>query len=93
MNVAEGKFEVLSAAIRRLRDWPIQRKADLRPWYEAARGVSDMVCETDGVFTDDDFHFLMHWLADADIRLKDAKYAAMQNERLREVLAELGAKD
>jgi hypothetical protein len=77
------------AALQRLRDWPLHTKNELPPWYEAARDATILLTEVGRSLSKVDFHFLMHWLSDADIRLKDSDFARLQNERLHEVLGKL----
>lgn len=65
-----------------------ETKNDLKLWYEQARSVEDNLTTGSGLSPEVP-HFLWHYLADADIRLKDAEYAAMQNRRMRRLIGYL----
>ena len=70
-----------------LRGMRVVDRRSLDSWYQEARRLQASMLELEADVPH--FHFLMHYLIDADIRLKDPRHAASQNERLAEVLKEL----
>lgn len=56
-------------------------KDELKQWYDQAQRLQDGQLLTNAP------HFVWHYLSDADIRMKDEKYAETQNQRINTVLA------
>ncbi|HUD41089.1 MAG TPA: hypothetical protein VMR06_03735 [Dokdonella sp.] len=63
------------------------KKEDLPEWYEMAGNVKNLISIECGDLNVP--HFLWHYLDDADIRLKDARYAGMQNAQIKEFIENL----
>jgi hypothetical protein len=78
----------LASDLRGLAAWPVRSRADLDGWYAQAKVVTDKLMTGPRVL-EGMSHFVWHYLVDADIRLKDPRYAEDQNARLAEVIAEL----
>lgn len=81
----------LARDLRALHALRVADKEQLRTWYQEARRVQDALHDREATepVSPEDFHFLMHYLIDADIRLKDAEYARVQSERLLTFIAAL----
>ena len=84
----------LAADLRRLASRNLETKDDLKKWYAEAKKITDrlgmMTYDVDG--PDDlgqHYQFVFQYIADAEIRLRDPKLAALQNRKLTEVLAAL----
>lgn len=73
--------------LRRLRSLDVQDRGALRRWYEEARSLQEALGAEGSEIPH--FHFIMHYLIDADIRLKDPAYRVSQESRLEEVINEL----
>jgi hypothetical protein len=78
----------LASDLRALAGLVVRSRDDLDGWYAQARVVNDKLM-ADASVTMGMSDFVWHYLLDADIRLKDPRYARDQNERLSEVIAEL----
>ena len=78
----------LASDLRALAAWPVRSRTDLEGWYAQAKIVTDTLMK-DASVTMGMSDFIWHYLADADIRLKDPLYAEEQNARLAEFIAEL----
>lgn len=68
----------LASVLRALRESEPQSKPDLASWQQRSQRAAALLTLAGGAAP----HWLWHYLADADIRLKDADYAAIQRERL-----------
>jgi hypothetical protein len=71
--------------LRRLAEWRVGEKRNLKAWYAAAHEVADWAQATPSVAEVP--HFFWHYISDADIRLKDLDYARLQDERVWELIA------
>ncbi len=67
----------LADELARLVAFVPETKDDLDQWYDQAQDILD-----DHELLRGAPHFLWHYLADADIRMKDEVYAEMQNRRV-----------
>lgn len=81
-KVPQGGRDVglLAKELVRLIEFVPRTKAELSDWYEQARLLQA------GDLLKGAPHFVWHYLADADIRMKDDVYAEMQNRRIKTVL-------
>ena len=83
----------LAADLRRLSERRLVSKDDLKQWYAEAKKITDrlgmMTFDVDGPDLGQHYAFVFQYIADAEIRLRDAKLAALQNRKLAEVLAAL----
>lgn len=88
MKNQPAKIKLLGQALSRLTEFVPVTKDELNDWYEKATRL-----EADHLKGGEDYldvpHFLWHYLADADIRMKDEEYAEMQNRRIDLVLQHL----
>jgi hypothetical protein len=77
--------------LRRLMEQSVHSMADLPAWYSEARSLEDDLeaLSTNPAITEDEWHGLWHYLADADTRLKSPEYAKMQNEFVAGLIAKL----
>ena len=78
----------LADDLRELAAWPVRSRAHLDGWYARAKAVTDKLMK-DASVTMGMSDFIWHYLADADIRLKDPRYAQDQGASLAEFIAEL----
>jgi len=78
----------LAADLRELASNEPKNRAGLDRWYEDARRVQDRIASAPDVTTGVP-DFIWHYLSDADVRLKDPRYAQVQQEMLTELLAML----
>lgn len=78
----------LANDLRRLAVRVVRNPDDLKDWYAEAQVVQGKLMG-DASVTMGMSDFVWHYLSDADIRLKDSRYAQDQNARLAEVIAEL----
>jgi hypothetical protein len=84
--VNEGSTErikQIGEALAALVDFVPSSKFELKDWYDQAQQFKDdhIIYPNKGVP-----HFLWHYLSDADIRMKDEKYAEMQDGRIKVLL-------
>ncbi len=80
-------IESVVAELRRLLAMPAADKASLGAWYEEARKLEEVLATPGPSIAH--FHFIMHYLIDADVRLKDPAYREYQENKLRSILVEL----
>jgi hypothetical protein len=81
---------------RRLRELAAVSPAsagELPAWYAAAKEFEGWLHTKPAQLLDRVPHFVWHYLADADIRSKDAAYRRQQERELAVVLAELESGD
>jgi hypothetical protein len=79
--------ENLISALRTLAARPLTNRKELAAWrLEADRLEESLSSEQ----ADTVPHFVWHYLADADIRLRNASFRADQERRLEQVYRELG---
>jgi hypothetical protein len=82
MNNSHAALVTLAARLNELiEEAPIARR-DLARWYEKAREIQAEITRPGGL-APSFLHFIWHFLADADIRLKDSAYAELQNKRIK----------
>src|SRR5688572_11586267 len=86
--MTELRIERLEAGLTQLVAHVPQNRDELRKWYVQARAVEDDLTAPGGLSADVP-HFLWHYLADADIRLKDKDYADLQQRRMQLFLQHL----
>jgi hypothetical protein len=80
--------ELLISALRALAARPLTNRKELAAWrLEADRLEVSFTPEQSDAVPD----FVWHYLADADIRLRNAGYRADQERRLERVFRELGS--
>ncbi len=77
----------LGKQLRDLLDSPVHTKTELDAWYQRARNLEVWLTSHD--VGSDIPELLWHYLADADIRLKDSEYAEGQESQIRKLVAEL----
>ncbi len=63
-------------------------KEQLRVWYEKAERLQEQLTQK-GVIGHLLPHVVWHYLADADIRMRDEAYRSLQNEQMRRLIASL----
>ena len=79
--------EFLISALQTLAARPVTNRKELAAWrLEADRFEESLTPEQQGTVP----HFVWHYLADADIRLRNAGFRADQERRLQQVFRELG---
>jgi hypothetical protein len=71
----------LAGALSELIKFVPTTKEELTLWYDAAQAIMN-----DREMMVNAPHFLYHYFHDADIRMKDSKYAEMQNARVNDLL-------
>ena len=83
----------LASDLRRLASRALETKDDLKKWYAEAKKITDrlgmMTFDVDGPELGEHYAFVFQYIADAEIRLRDPKLAALQNSKLSEVLVAL----
>ncbi|HVE82151.1 MAG TPA: hypothetical protein VND93_04865 [Myxococcales bacterium] len=83
----------LAADLRRLSARSLASKDDLKKWYAEAKKITDrlgmMTFDVDGPDLGQHYAYVFQYIADAEIRLRDPKLAALQNAKLAEVLQAL----
>jgi hypothetical protein len=84
MSDRENQIRRLAEELTRLVEFVPETKDELSQWYALARGRLE-----EHELLRDAPHFLWHYLADADIRMKDEKYAEVQSRRINLVLEHL----
>ena len=77
-------MERLAEALTNLLNFVLETNEDLERWYDKAQYILEDPDLLKGAP-----HFLWHYLADADIRMNDAAYEEMQNQRIHLVLEHL----
>jgi hypothetical protein len=82
--VVERKEQIaeLAATLEELRRFKPATKADMSRWYELARRLEARLVMKGGLSPEVP-SILWNYLADADIRFKDAKYADLQDRQIR----------
>jgi hypothetical protein len=71
----------LAESLERLHEMKPTNKHDLQSWYATARGIEKQLVSANGLSPEVP-EFLWHYLADADIRLKDPSYGELQVRKL-----------
>jgi len=84
MKNQNGQIERLAEVLSSLVNFVPETSDDLDHWYDQAKCILE-----DHELLRGAPHFLWHYLADADIRIKDEAYAEMQNRRIDRVLQHL----
>lgn len=79
----------LAERLRALAATPVSDRAELDAWYAAARRLQDWMSANAQDISSAVPHFVWHYLADADIRLKDSLYAVDQTRQLMEIVQAL----
>ena len=78
-----GSVTQLGEALHRLLTLPMHTQADLASWYEQADAFRRLLRALPPSVNDRLPHELEHFLSDADIRLKDERYADVQEAKMR----------
>jgi hypothetical protein len=80
--------ELLITALESLAARPVTNRKELAAWQVHARRLEESFTpeQADAMPS-----FVWHYLADADIRLRNAGYRAEQERQLKRVLGELGS--
>ena len=81
MTIRNVHTERLAEALTSLLNFVPETAEDLARWYDKAQCILENPSLLKGAP-----HFLWHYLADADIRMKDPAYADMQRRRVEQVL-------
>jgi hypothetical protein len=77
----------LATALEKLASKKVTNRKELEAWKAAAEKIERSIGEEhEGGVP----QFVWHYLGDADIRMRNARYRADQERRLESVLAELG---
>lgn len=90
MSTTANSLKRLALMLEQLMAMRLGDRKDLDRWYECARRVEDELT-ADGGLSALVPHFLWHYLADADIRMKDAVYASLQDAKMKVLVAHLMA--
>jgi hypothetical protein len=83
MNTSEAIANIRALAAR-----SITSAASLAAWNDEAARFQDAL-RTSGDLGDRMPHFIWHYLADAALRFKDQRYAALQQRQLEEALTQM----
>jgi len=87
MSDPDAFNEFLITALQTLAARPVTNRKDLAAWrIEADRFEESLTPEQQDTVP----QFVWHYLADADIRLRNAGFRADQERRLQQVIRELG---
>jgi len=87
--MTERRTETLRELAERLRSLvatPVSDRAELHDWYAAAKRLEDWMSAHASELSGAVPHFVWHYLADADIRLKDPLYAVDQTRQLMDIV-------
>jgi hypothetical protein len=79
----------LAEGLRTLAVTPVSNRAELDAWYAAAKRLQDWMSAHAPELSGAVPHFVWHYLADADIRLKDSLYEVDQTRQLMEIVQAL----
>ncbi len=72
--------------LRSLAETSVSNRAELKDWYANAKRLQDWMSTHASELSGAVPHFVWHYLADADIRLKDSIYAADQTRHLMDIV-------
>ena len=81
--------ERLLARLEELSEMPLRDETDLRTWQDASSELQRWISSADPELADAVPHFVWHYLADADIRIRDDVYRREQEEEWKRALREL----
>lgn len=82
--MADENARFLAGELERLLSLPLNTKADLKAWYVQADKLQHVLGEK---YCSLDFlHEIWHYLADADIRARDASYRRSQETIVRDYI-------
>jgi len=86
----EASFNAsLASALEKLASKKVTNRKELEAWKAAAEKLEKGIAEeNEGAVP----QFVWHYLGDADIRLRNARYREDQTRRLERVLLELGSR-
>ena len=91
MNDKKTRFKQLADELRYLSELVPSTKEELAEWNKLARDIeANLLLGPTGV-SEYIPEFLWHYLADADIRMKDKQYADLQNRGIRELIQQLSS--
>jgi hypothetical protein len=82
MSARKELIAELAAALEELRAFKPASKADVTRWFQRARELEARLVEKGGLSPEVP-SLLWNYLADADIRFKDSKYAELQDGQMR----------
>ncbi len=83
----ESEKQRLGKRLRDLLETPVRDKAELEAWYQRARTLEAWLKSHE--IGSDVPEILWHYLADADIRLKDIEYGRLQESQMLTLVTEL----
>ena len=85
--MAQGP-DSLPDVLRKLRNTPVESKADLPHWYAQSADVANFITipAISESIPKESWNRLWHYLHDADIRLKDPEYAETQDLMLLDII-------
>ncbi|CAN5572264.1 hypothetical protein BH10ACI2_BH10ACI2_17840 [soil metagenome] len=84
MTDESGQIKALEEALTALIKFVPKTRLELDEWYNQANCILERPDLLQGCP-----HFIWHYLADADIRMKDDSYLEMQNQRIGLMLQQL----
>ena|SRR5688572_14711703 len=87
MSDPDAFNEFLITALQALAARPVTNRKELAAWRAEADRLEESFTPEQA---DSVPHFVFHYLADADIRLRNAGFRADQERRLQQVFRELG---
>ena len=85
MKNEPARVKALAEALSELVAFVPSNKDELKQWYDRAWDLKAQHLKGGEDYLDVP-HFLWHYLSDADIRMKDDKYAEMQDLRMKRML-------
>jgi hypothetical protein len=95
--MGNSQSRVLAQLLAGFADRPVSSAADLDAWARESHALgarlSTEFSEASKTLSEDEWWFVLHFLDDADIRLKEpaSSYTKQQVDRLRQVVAKLEA--
>jgi len=82
-------MELIAKKLRKLSQMPLVTRDDLATWTMCAGQLLAELRAMEQSVYDSLPHFIEHYLADADIRLKDSKYCEEQQKQIAEIIKKL----
>lgn len=84
--VKQAELVKLAKELCQLVERPVTNKVELAAWEDDSWNLQDRI-RKDAELADVVPHAVWHYLADADIRLKDPRYREMQDKEIKEIIA------
>ena len=78
-------------ALRGLAETTPEHRSELPAWYERAREFQALLRSESGALSDAIPHLVWHYLADADIRVRDLAYRSDQQATILDIITALEA--